>query len=208
MRSPSADIAYVLTRVKLEAGPRSALVPNRTGSVRPYISEDLGNDWLFDVGNLHVIEPSRTYLEKLLILHGAHCGYRDVERLPADADRISRHYYDAAMITATEVGASALVNEALLTAVREHNKPSAKKRTGIYREHSKSTGFKCALPLRSVKLGRNLDFNKRPQSNGSMLNQKGVASIFWTFATMKQIVPNAVPVFDHICPIIQGMNYS
>lgn len=118
---PSTDIAYVLPRMKLEAGARSALDPNRTGSVRPYISEDLGDDWLFDVGNLHVIEPSRTYLEKLLILHGAHCGYRDAERLPADADRISRHYYDAAMITATEVGASALADEALLTAVREHN---------------------------------------------------------------------------------------
>lgn len=118
---PSADIAYVLPRVKLEAGARSALDPNTTGSVRPYISEDLGDDWPFDVGNLHVIEPSRTYLEKLLILHGAHCGYRDAERLPADADRISRHYYDVAMITATEVGASALADEALLTAVREHN---------------------------------------------------------------------------------------
>ena len=41
-------------------------------------------------------------------------------KLP-DADRISRHYYDAAVITATEVGASALADEALLTAVREHN---------------------------------------------------------------------------------------
>ena len=118
---PNADIAYVLPRVKLEAGARSALDPNTTGSVRPYISEELGDDWPFDVGNLHVIEPSRTYLEKLLILHGAHCGYRDAERLPADADRISRHYYDVAMITATEVGASALADEALLTAVREHN---------------------------------------------------------------------------------------
>lgn len=118
---PSADIAYVLPRVKLEAGARSALDPNTTGSVLPYISEELGDDWPFDVANLHVIEPSRTYLEKLLILHGAHCGYRDAERLPADADRISRHYYDVAMITATKVGASALADEALLTAVREHN---------------------------------------------------------------------------------------
>jgi len=118
---PSADVTYVLPRVKLEAGAHSALDPNTTGSVRPYISEELGDDWPFDVGNLHVIEPSRTYLEKLLILHGAHCGYRDAGRLPADADRISRHYYDVAMITATEVGAFALADEALLTAVRKHN---------------------------------------------------------------------------------------
>ena len=35
-----------------------------------------------------------------MILHGLHCGYRDVQRLPTDKDRISRHYYDVAMITA------------------------------------------------------------------------------------------------------------
>ena len=58
---------------------------------------------------------------KLLILHGAHCGYRDIGRLPADKDRISRHYYDVAVITATEVGQLALVDMDLLDAVRNHN---------------------------------------------------------------------------------------
>ena len=68
-----------------------------------------------------MIAPERTYWEKLLILHGAHCGYRDTGRLPADKDRISRHYYDVAVITATEVGQSALVDMDLLDAVRNHN---------------------------------------------------------------------------------------
>ena len=66
------------------------------------------------IGGLRVIAPERTYWEKLLILHGAHCGYRDAGRLPADKDRISRHYYDVAVITATEVGQSALVDMDLL----------------------------------------------------------------------------------------------
>ena len=57
----------------------------------------------------------------LLILHGAHCGFRDTGRLPADKDRISRHYYDVAVITATDVGRSALVDTSLLDAVRDHN---------------------------------------------------------------------------------------
>lgn len=47
--------------------------------------------------------------------------YRDRERLPEDRNRISRHYYDAAMITATETGASALSDLDLLDAVRSHN---------------------------------------------------------------------------------------
>ncbi|WP_114966495.1 nucleotidyl transferase AbiEii/AbiGii toxin family protein [Alkalilacustris brevis] len=118
---PSAELPYVLPRVKLEAGARSALDPNAIASVKPYIADDLADDWAFDVGNVHVIAPERTYLEKLLILHGAFCGHRDAGRLPADKDRISRHYYDVAMITGTEIGRAALADEALLTSVREHN---------------------------------------------------------------------------------------
>ena len=118
---PSADLPYVLPRVKLEAGARSALDPNAMVSVTPYIADDLADGWSFEVRNIHVITPGRTYLEKLLILHGAFCGHRDAGRLPADKDRVSRHYYDVAMITGTEVGNSALADEALLTAVREHN---------------------------------------------------------------------------------------
>lgn len=118
---PSADLPYVLPRVKLEAGARSALDPNAMVSVTPYIADDLADGWSFEVSNVHVITPGRTYLEKLLILHGAFCGHRDAGRLPADRDRVSRHYYDVAMITGTEVGNAALADEALLTAVREHN---------------------------------------------------------------------------------------
>ncbi len=71
--------------------------------------------------DIRVLAPERTYWEKLLILHGRHCGYREDQRLPNDKDRISRHYYDVAVITATDVGHSALSNIALLDAVRKHN---------------------------------------------------------------------------------------
>lgn len=118
---PSAEVSYVLPRVKLEAGARSALDPSTTASVVPYIAAELSQGWSFEVANLHVIEPARTYLEKLLILHGTYCGYRDEERLPTDRDRLSRHYYDAAMITETDAGQSSLRDEALLRSVREHN---------------------------------------------------------------------------------------
>ena len=75
----------------------------------------------FDVDNIRVMAPERTFWEKLLILHGHHCGYRDKHHLPTDKDRISRHFYDVAMITATETGKSALSNIDLLDAVRTHN---------------------------------------------------------------------------------------
>ena len=117
---PSGDTAYVSPRVKIEAGARSALEPGVTCAVRPYVADDLP-DWPFDVENVATIAPERTYWEKLLILHGVHCGYRDAKRLPADKDRISRHYYDAAMMTVGGIGESALSDEGLLEAVRSHN---------------------------------------------------------------------------------------
>ena len=113
---------YVLPEVKIEGGARSAIDPNTTASTTPYISEELAGDWSFDVCNLHVILPERTYLEKLLILHGVHCGYRDQGRLPKDGSRISRHYYDIAMLTETDRGKTALKNQDLFIDVREHNK--------------------------------------------------------------------------------------
>ena len=117
---PSGDVAYVAPRVKIEAGARSALDPKQDCMVTPYIAEELP-DWSFASAGIRVIAPERTYWEKLLILHGAHCGYRDAGRLPADKGRISRHYYDVAVITATQVGRSALVDMDLLDAVRNHN---------------------------------------------------------------------------------------
>ena len=117
---PSGDVTYVAPRVKIEAGARSALDPSQHCTVTPYIADEFP-DWSFTVEGIRVIAPERTYWEKLLILHGAYCGYRDAGRLPTDKDRISRHYYDVAVITATEVGRSALADIDLLGAVRNHN---------------------------------------------------------------------------------------
>ena len=117
---PSGDVSYVFPRVRIEAGARSALDPSLDRTVTPYVADELP-DWSLDVDDIRVLAPERTYWEKLLILHGLHCGYRDEQRLPTDKDRISRHYYDAAVITATDVGRSALSNIGLLDAVRRHN---------------------------------------------------------------------------------------
>ena len=117
---PSHSDAYVAPRVKIEAGARSALDPTLDCTISPLVANELAG-WSLEVGNLRVIAPERTYWEKLLILHGLHCGYRDEGRPPSDKDRISRHYYDVAMITATDIGRSALSNIALLDAVRNHN---------------------------------------------------------------------------------------
>ncbi len=117
---PGSETAYVQPRIRIEAGARSALEPAASRSIVPYIADDLPN-WRFTVTGITMLTPERTFLEKLLILHGIHCGYRDARRLPADSDRISRHYYDVAMMAATGTGTAALSDPSLLDRVREHN---------------------------------------------------------------------------------------
>jgi len=117
---PDSTDVYVSPRVKIEAGARSALDPSTTRALTPYIAGELP-DWPFRVANVATLAPERTFWEKLLILHGLHCGYRDAGRLPTDKDRISRHYYDAAMIASSAIGEAALSDTALLDAVRTHN---------------------------------------------------------------------------------------
>ena len=101
--------------------------------VTPYVAEDLPG-WSFDVDNTRVLAPERTYWEKLLILHGLQRGYRDERRLPADRDRISRDCHDAAMITATGTGRSALSNIDLLDSVRAHNLVASRQRWKRFEE--------------------------------------------------------------------------
>ena len=117
---PRADIDYVEPRIRIEAGARSALDPNTTCDATPLIAEELP-EWSFSVGGIRTINPERTLWEKLLILHGLYCGFRDERRLPTDRDRISRHYYDCSMILQTEAGRNALADFDLLNAVRKHN---------------------------------------------------------------------------------------
>lgn len=107
-------------RVKIEGGARSALDPNISCELIPFVHDDLP-EWNLSVGGVRTIKPSRTLWEKLLILHGLYYGFRDEGRLPADQDRVSRHYYDVAMISQSEVGKSALEDQELWDQVREHN---------------------------------------------------------------------------------------
>ncbi len=115
----SGSDAYVLPRVKIEGGARSALDPHALQELSPYIADELAGENL-TVGGLITIDPERTLLEKALILHGWHCGFRDQGRLPADRNLLSRHYYDVAMMVPTPIADRAVGDTELLAAVRDH----------------------------------------------------------------------------------------
>ena len=119
---PADAGAYVLPQVKIESGARSALDPNTTASVRPYVADNVEDGHFLEVPNIKVIEPTRTYLDKAMILHGFHCGSRDQGRPLRKNSRQSRHYYDVAMMAGTEIAAAASADHAMLEDVRLINK--------------------------------------------------------------------------------------
>lgn len=113
------NTAYVQPRVKLEGGGRSALDPHQDCSIKPFIADVL-NTWDFSVHNIMSIAPERTFWDKVMILHSWHCGYRDKTKLLNDRQRVSRHYYDVAMISKTNIGQNAIQNSQLREDVRRH----------------------------------------------------------------------------------------
>lgn len=119
------NTAYIQPRVKLEGGGRSALDPHQDCSIKPFIADmsfidDVFKNCDFSVHNIMSISPERTFWDKVMILHGWHCAYRDKTKLLNDRQRVSRHYYDVAMISKTHFGQSAIQNSQLREDVRKH----------------------------------------------------------------------------------------
>lgn len=110
---------YNLPSIKIEGGARSATLPAHTLEVSPYVSEVL--DERLVTPGVVTIDAERTFLDKLLILHGRHCHFRDRGTVYKDANRESRHYYDLAMM-ADAVGPKALAQPELLKDVIHHSK--------------------------------------------------------------------------------------
>lgn len=111
---------YVRPNVKIELGARAAQEPYTAGTVSPYVSR-LGLEINMAVEGIRTVLAERTFWEKVLILHGWQCRFRDRGASVADKDRASRHYYDVALISQTDTGEKAISDITLLDRVREHN---------------------------------------------------------------------------------------
>lgn len=94
--------AYVQASVRIESGAKSALDPNETRVILPYISEDLPHLDL-RVANVTTVLPDRTFWDKVMILHGLRQWYEQKAALRHGGQRVSRHYYDVySMLQAPE----------------------------------------------------------------------------------------------------------
>lgn len=84
---------YTRSAVKIESGARSAIDPNTTVIVKPYVADDLP-DLDLAVTNVRTVRPERTFWDKVVILHGLRQWHERRSELRHGGQRVSRHYYD------------------------------------------------------------------------------------------------------------------
>ncbi len=117
---------YITDSIRLEFGGRNLTIPSESQEITTDISEHI-NNLSFPIAQATVLSPQKTYWEKLTLMH-YECNRPTIKD---DADRISRHWYDIAMLTNHDIGKQALTNRELLNEVIKikktfYNSPFAK----------------------------------------------------------------------------------
>jgi len=104
----------VRASIKIEAGAKSALDPNREVPIKPSVDDDLPALDLM-VPSVRTVEPQRTFWDKIVILHGLRRGFDKRGELRGSGRRVSKHYYDLHLLAQAPVGMGAVADTDLGT---------------------------------------------------------------------------------------------
>ncbi len=137
LRYPSvleADI-YMRSGVRIESGAKSALDPHVQAAVRPYVADDMP-DVDLTVRNITTIQATRTFWDKVIIVHGLRGWFDNRGELRQEGQRVSRHYYDLHVMFRGETGEQALADQELGAECVRHarmffNRPDFKLETAV-----------------------------------------------------------------------------
>jgi hypothetical protein len=110
---------YVAPSIKIESGAKSALDPHESRVIVPYLAPDFPDGDALAVTGVKTIAPERTFLDKVLILHGMTCYFKVAGRLRGRG-RVSRHYYDVHKLMAASVGERACTDDSLIEDCVQH----------------------------------------------------------------------------------------
>ncbi len=106
LRYPSvvtAPESYVQPSVRIESGAKSALDPHVAAAVEPYVASDVPAAGL-RVEGVTTIEPTRTFWDKVVILHGLRRWFEIRGELRQEGQRVTRHYYDIHCLLGADIG--------------------------------------------------------------------------------------------------------
>jgi hypothetical protein len=123
IRYPSAveKADYITPSIKIETGAKSALDPHEDRTITPYLSPDVPGGDALAVNGVMTIDSERTFLDKILILHGL-THYFEAQGTVRGDGRMSRHYYDVHRIMANPVGEKACQDNSLIEDCVQHAK--------------------------------------------------------------------------------------
>ncbi|QIH35547.1 nucleotidyl transferase AbiEii/AbiGii toxin family protein [Sphingobacterium sp. DR205] len=126
--------AYIQQRVLLEMGARSLTEPFEIQSVLSFIDEHYKDTGFAQPAfNVQVVIPTRTFIEKVLLLHEEFSKPIDKIR----TNRLTRHFYDIDKIMNTDFGAKAIEDEELFNTIVQHRKTVTPLRGIDYSSHQK-----------------------------------------------------------------------
>jgi len=114
---------YVQPRVLLEIGSRSMMEPATVRSFRSIIGQTFPGLPFADTDvSIRCVNPERTFLEKLFLLHEEHQRPKEKMRIKGK----SRHFYDIYRIAQTEYADKAIANKELYKSIVAHRERFSK----------------------------------------------------------------------------------
>lgn len=123
---------YLDQRVLIEIGSRSLIEPYTVRQVVSFVGEQFPGAAFSDTGiSIPTVNPERTFLEKLFLLH------EEFQQSPdkIKVDRISRHLYDIERMMDTEFGTKALSDHVFYDHIVEHRRTITPLRGIDYAHH-------------------------------------------------------------------------
>lgn len=108
---------YLNNSVLIEFGGRNVTEPSKEHIVTPYLA-DLIQNLEFPMATVTVLSPMRTFWEKVTLIH-VECNRREYK---ANASRLSRHWYDLAILSKNAICDMAMKDTKLLTDVIRYKK--------------------------------------------------------------------------------------
>lgn len=141
---------YVSPSVKIESGAKSALDPHSAKAITPYLGADLPDATALAINSVMTIDSERTFLDKVLILHGMHSYFAEKGGLRGNG-RMSRHYYDVYRLMEASIGAKACADKSLIEdCVRHARMFFYRSNTGLDFAHCGSFRLTPTEPMRNA----------------------------------------------------------
>jgi len=135
-RTLTDEVAYLPPKVRMEIGSRSLMEPFTVKSIRSFVGEEFANRPFADEAiEIPCVNPERTFLEKIFLLHEEFQQASDRVRV----ERKSRHLYDLVRLMNTPFGHNALADTPLYRTIVEHRRTITPLRGIDYSLHEPQT---------------------------------------------------------------------